>query len=74
MTEAGELTCVCWGGEAAGREKFMLAKTAGSGGGIPANTAGSRAAAPPTMGVEVRLLANVAGAIWGIEAGDIIST
>ena len=68
-----ELTCVCWG-EAAGREKFMLAKTAGSGGGIPAKTAGSRAGAPPTMGVEVRLLANGAWTIWGIEAGDIIST
>ena len=53
MIEASELTCVCWGA-AAGREKFSEAKTAGSGGGIPANTAGSRAAAPPTMGVEVR--------------------
>ena len=53
MFEACELTWVCWG-EAAGREKFMEARTAGSGGGIPANTAGSRAAAPPpTMGVEV---------------------
>ena len=55
---AGWLTCVCWGeaAGAAGREKFMLANTAGSAGGIPANTAGSRAAA--TIGVEVRLLAN----------------
>ena len=58
MTHAGWLTCVCWGeaAGAAGREKFMLANTAGSAGGIPANTAGSRAAV--TIGVEVRLLAN----------------